>query len=37
MGYGSIGGLCVQAVEQQHIDHPLVLDVLEKYSALINK
>ena len=32
--------ICVdslQAIEQQHIDHPLVLDVLEKYSALINK
>ena len=28
---------CLQAIEQQHIDHPLVLDVLEKYSALINK
>ena len=29
---------CRQAIEQQHIDdHPLVLDVLEKYSALINK
>ena len=28
---------CQQAIEQQHIDHPLVLDVLEKYSALINK
>ena len=24
---------CLQAIEQQHIDHPLVLDVLEKYSA----
>ena len=29
--------LCLQAIEQQHIDHPLVLDVLENYSALINK
>ena len=28
---------CLQAIEQQHIDHPLVLDVLEKCSALINK
>ena len=28
---------CLQAIGQQHIDHPLVLDVLEKYSALINK
>ena len=28
---------CLQAIEQQHTDHPLVLEVLEKYSALINK
>ena len=28
---------CLQAIEQQHMDHPLVLDVLEKYSSLINK
>ena len=28
---------CLQAIEHQHIDHPLVLDVLEKYSALVNK
>ena len=27
---------CLEAIERQHIDHPLVLDVLEKYSALIN-
>ena len=24
-------------LEHQHIDHPLVLDVLEKYSSLVNK
>ena len=24
-------------MEHQHIDHPLVLDVLEKYSALVTK
>ena len=28
---------CLQAIEHQHIDHPLVLDVLEKCSALVNK
>ena len=28
---------CLQAIEHHYIDHPLVLDVLEKYSALINK
>ena len=28
---------CLQAIEHQHIDHPLVLDVLDKYSALVNK
>ena len=28
---------CLQAIEHQHIDHPLVLDVLDKCSALINK
>ena len=28
---------CLQAIEHQHIDHPLVLDVLEKYSVLVNK
>ena len=28
---------CQQAIERQHMDHPLVFDVLEKYSALINK
>ena len=28
---------CLQAIEQQHMDHPLVLDVLDNCSALINK
>ena len=28
---------CIQAIEHQHMDHPLVLDVLKKYSALRNK
>ena len=28
---------CLQAIGHQHIDHPLVLDVLAKYSALVNK
>ena len=27
----------LQSIEHQHIDHPLVLDVFEKYSALVNK
>ena len=28
---------CLHAIERQHMDHPLVLDVLEKYSALVNR